>query len=111
MKDNTFYLGAKGSVVAINRADGIELWRTPLKGSGFVMVVLDGDVLLAHTRGEIYGVQPETGQILWKNGLEGLGYGHATLASPNIGSQQALAVIQQVMADEESSQSTSVNVT
>ena len=44
------YLGIKGSVLALDRRTGSEVWRTPLKGADFVNVVLDGDALFATAR-------------------------------------------------------------
>jgi hypothetical protein len=37
------YLGIKGTVVAMDRRTGVEIWRTPLKGSQFVNVTLATD--------------------------------------------------------------------
>src|ERR1035438_9098367 len=47
MKDSPLiFIGIKGSVVALNRATGQQVWATHLKGSDFVNVVLlDGAVL------------------------------------------------------------------
>jgi outer membrane protein assembly factor BamB len=40
------YIGIRGTVVALDRASGAEIWRADLKGSDFVNVVLDGDRVL-----------------------------------------------------------------
>jgi hypothetical protein len=39
------HIGIKGSVVALDRRSGNEIWRTRLKGAQFVNVALDGDLL------------------------------------------------------------------
>ncbi len=109
MKDNNIYLGAKGAVVALDRRDGKDLWRTQLKGSGFVLVVLDADLVLAHSRGLLYALDPGTGSILWENGLEGLGYGHATIASENVNVGGVMSIIQE-MADDQSAASANAGV-
>ena len=100
MKDNHIYLGAKGAVVALDRHDGNEIWRTQLKGSGFVLVVLDADLVLAHTRGLLYALDPKTGSIVWENGLEGLGFGYATITSENVNVGGVMSIIKK-MADDQ----------
>ena len=99
MEDNNLYLGAKGAVVAIDRRDGKEIWRTELKGSGFVLVLLDRNLVLAHTKGLLYALDVKSGGILWKNGLEGLGFGYATIASNSISPESVMPVIQKMAAD------------
>jgi outer membrane protein assembly factor BamB len=78
------YLGIKGTVVALDRRTGAELWRTPLKGSQFVNVVLDGDSVIATARGEIFCLDAMTGRIRWNNPLTGMGWGLVTLAGTSI---------------------------
>ena len=74
------YLGVRGTVVALDRVSGAELWRTPLKGWSFVNLALDGDCLLATTYGEIYCLDPASGHVRWSNPLRGLGYGLVSIA-------------------------------
>lgn len=78
------YLGIRGTVVALDRRTGAEVWRTPLKGGDFVNVALDGDSLFATARGEIYCLDPITGRIQWANPLKGLGWGLITIAGTDI---------------------------
>ncbi|SPE42834.1 Pyrrolo-quinoline quinone [Candidatus Sulfopaludibacter sp. SbA3] len=78
---NVIYLGVKGSVVALDRATGTEVWRTRLKGSGFVNCVLEQGQLYATTRGEIFRLDPTNGQIVWNNPLSGLGLGLVTVGT------------------------------
>jgi outer membrane protein assembly factor BamB len=73
--DRTIFIGIKGTVLALDRATGEEVWRTPLKGSSFVNLALDGGGLLASTHGEVFCLDPATGGIRWNNPLRGLGYG------------------------------------
>lgn len=86
MASNVIYLGIKGTVVALNRTTGEELWRTALKGGDFVNVVLDDNQLYATTKGEIFCLNIKTGEPLWHNKLSGLGLGLITIATPD-GSQ------------------------
>src|SRR5262245_45910011 len=74
------YLGIRGTVVALDRDSGAELWRTPLKGWNFVNLTLEGEDLFATTYGEIYCLDAATGQIRWNNRLRGLGYGLVSIA-------------------------------
>lgn len=78
---STVFLGIQGYVVALDRATGQELWETPLKGSDFVNVMLDGDRVLAATRGEIFCLDPAAGRVLWNNKLPGKGVGLVTIAT------------------------------
>lgn len=81
---SVMYLGIRGTVVAIDRRTGAEIWRTPLKGCDFVNVALDGDSLFATARGEIYCLDPLTGRVRWNNPLKGLGWGLITIAGTDI---------------------------
>jgi outer membrane protein assembly factor BamB len=74
------YLGIRGTVVALDRASGAELWRTTLKGWGFVNLAQDGEFLLAATHGELFCLEAATGRIRWNNPLRGLGYGLVSIA-------------------------------
>jgi outer membrane protein assembly factor BamB len=74
------HVGIKGSVVALDRSTGEEVWRRALAGSDFVNVaLLDGD-LFASARGELFALDPWTGEIRWHNPLKGLGRGLLTIA-------------------------------
>lgn len=80
---DAIYVGIAGAVLALDRNDGAEIWRVGLKGSDFVGVVLDGDKILAATRGESFCLDAATGRILWHNELRGLGFGLLTLVTAN----------------------------
>ncbi len=75
------FIGIKGTVVAVKRSTGDQVWATHLKGSDFVNVLLDRDVLLATCWGEIFCLDPLTGEGLWHNRLKGFGTGLATMAT------------------------------
>ena len=78
------FLGVKGSVIALNRATGRRLWATSLVGADSVNVALDGDHLYATTRGEIFCLDPKTGDPRWHNPLKGFGYGLVTIAGEGL---------------------------
>ncbi|HEY5914461.1 MAG TPA: PQQ-binding-like beta-propeller repeat protein [Verrucomicrobiae bacterium] len=75
------FIGIKGSVVALNRATGEQLWATHLKGSDFVDVVVQEETVLASCYGEIFCLDLLTGSARWHNPLKGFGRGLATIAS------------------------------
>jgi hypothetical protein len=91
------FLGIKGTVIALDRATGAMLWQLPLKSTMFVTLALDGDVLLASTRGEVWCIDPMSGRVLWHNALPGFGWGLVTFATADPGQQ----LNQQVAAAEE----------
>jgi outer membrane protein assembly factor BamB len=100
------FVGIKGSVVALNRATGIQVWAMHLKGCGFVNVVLDGGKILATTSGEVFCVHPTTGQPIWHNPLKGFGLGLATIATesaPQGNVSAAAAMAEKQRQDEEAS--------
>ncbi|MFO1502021.1 MAG: PQQ-binding-like beta-propeller repeat protein [Verrucomicrobiota bacterium] len=75
------YIGIKGSVIALNRASGEQIWATHLKGSDFVNVLVEDNKLFATCSGEAFCLDPATGEGLWHNRLKGLGTGLATIAT------------------------------
>ena len=79
------FIGIRGTVLAIDRTTGKEVWTSSLKGSEFVNVVLDGGQLFAASKGRLYRLDPATGQILWENGLTGLGWGLVSIAQAGNG--------------------------
>src|SRR5690242_2770004 len=85
------YLGVKGHVVAIDKQDGAALWKTKLKGglaSGdrFVTLLIEDSRVYAHTCGELFCLDADTGEILWNNGLQGLGFDIGSLATEGLSS-------------------------
>ena len=77
------FIGIKGSVIALNRATGQQMWATHLKGSDFVNVVLQEGAILASCYGEIFCLDPLTGEARWHNPLKGFGTGLASIATGN----------------------------
>jgi outer membrane protein assembly factor BamB len=75
------FIGIKGSVLALDRATGRQVWATHLKGSDFVNVVLEQGAILAACYGEIFCLDAITGEALWHNGLKGFGRGLTTIAT------------------------------
>ena len=75
------FIGIKGSVVALDRATGQQVWATHLKGFDFVNVLLENGAVLASCCGEIFCLDPLSGNALWHNPLKGFGTGLATIAT------------------------------
>ena len=81
--DDSLYLGIRGHVVRVRKRDGEELWRTKLKASSYVNVVVEPDGVYAYTNGILYALDALNGTIRWQNDLPRLGYSHAIIASAN----------------------------
>src|SRR6516225_5657861 len=75
------FIGIRGSVVALERATGKQVWATHLKGWDFVNAVFQDDRVLASCHGEIFCLDALSGNALWHNGLKGFGTGLATIAT------------------------------
>ena len=106
------FIGIKGTVLALNRATGQQMWATRLKGSDFVNVVLQDEAVLASCCGEIFCLDPLTGIMMWHNPLKGFGTGLATIATehkPGDGNAPVLA--EKRRRDEVAASSSAVAVT
>ena len=77
-------VGVKGAVLAFHRETGEHLWATELKSSSsdFVVLASDETRVFAHTGGELFCLELQTGRKLWHDGLKGFGYGIASLCFP-----------------------------
>ena len=103
------FVGIKGSVVALNHATGQQEWTKRLKGSDFVNVTFQNGMLLASCYGEIFSLDPLTGEELWHNPLKGFGTGLATIATEHsVGSSNALVLSEKRRRDEEAAASAAV---
>jgi outer membrane protein assembly factor BamB len=90
-------IGIAGTVLALDRTTGQEVWRTPLKGGDFVNLTVVGEQVLATTRGEIFCLD-KNGAILWHNPLKGLGHGLVTVAT-GVGLIQAAVCAEKLRQD------------
>ncbi len=84
-QSDLIFVGIKGSVLALDRSTGAQVWATHLKGSDFVNVVLDDGKIFASCYGEIFCLDPLTGAGIWHNPLKGFGTGLATIATQENG--------------------------
>ena len=81
------YGGTNGYIVAVNESNGQEIWRTRLHTGGFmgkatgdVAVIVKDNVLIAGCSGHVWGIDVRSGEIIWHNGLTGLGNSFVSLA-------------------------------
>lgn len=94
--EDSLYVGIRGHVVRVRKRDGVEIWRTKLKGGSYVNVVLEPDGVFAYTQGVLYALDTLSGEIRWQNGLPKLGYSHAIIGSANQTPVTVAAVTQAV---------------
>ena len=85
-KRSLLYIGIKSFVVALDRTSGAEVWRTQLpakyRNSAMLLSVLhDGEGLFATLAGELFALNPKTGELLWHEPFKGLGTGFITMTS------------------------------
>ncbi|HXS95896.1 MAG TPA: PQQ-binding-like beta-propeller repeat protein [Candidatus Limnocylindrales bacterium] len=106
-KPDVIFAGGGGSVAALDRGTGQEVWRTNLKGSSFVNVVVDGDRLYATASGEIFALDAATGSVLWHNPLRGMGFGPIAIGAPD-GQQGLINCAVEQQRETESAAVTSV---
>src|SRR4051794_22818095 len=96
--ENLVFIGFNSRVAALYRDNGrlAWQWKSP-KGSGYVGVFLDGDRLIVSVNGYTYCLDPDTGEQVWFNELEGFGVGPPSIASVN----GSVGVILQAAAEED----------
>jgi outer membrane protein assembly factor BamB len=101
------FIGIKGSILALDRATGEQVWATRLetqvKGRSFVNIVLQNETVIASCDGEVFCLDPLTGNVQWHNPLKGFGTGLATIATesaPGSGVASLLAEQRRIEAGE-----------
>jgi hypothetical protein len=99
------FIGIRGTVLALDRATGEEIWRTKLKGD-FVNLVLQDGSLFATANGELFCLDPASGEIRWNNQLKGLGIGIVSIASAD--GQQVVLTHQKAQQDANAASGASV---
>ena len=62
------FIGIGGRVLALDRRTGAEIWRTKVKGATSTVILhRDGDQLYASASGELFCLDPATGEITFAN--------------------------------------------
>jgi outer membrane protein assembly factor BamB len=103
-------IGVKHSVSAILKADGHVLWTAKLPGglgSDFVTVTCDSERVFAHSSGQLFCLELQSGRLLWNNELHGFGYGLASICVPGASSGPELAAVRAIQAQREAANSSS----
>jgi len=101
------FTGFNRRVAALHRLTGqiIWQWKAP-KGSCYVSLLLEKDILIVSVDGYMYGLDPLTGGQLWDNPMTGYGTGVTSLVSANgIGSSSLHLAAAQIAAQQASSSS------
>src|SRR5258708_26233771 len=98
--------GRNGRVEALDRSKGeiIGEWHSPKPGSGYVTLLVDGNLLVASVSGYTYGLDAKTGEQLWFNELKGYGVGVASIAT--LGGSTSQPVVLQAAAANAAAAST-----
>jgi hypothetical protein len=97
------FVGLKCRVTALDKSDGQIAWSTKLPGGtspGFVTLSCDGCHVFACCCGQIHCLDLFSGQLLWTNGLEGHGFGIASICVPGGQSAPTAAAAAQIAAQQ-----------
>ncbi len=83
--DELLFVGTHGHVLALNKANGREVWATSLPKTGYslVSILVDDGVLFCASGGRTFALDISNGEVLWTNQLKGKGSGLVYLASIN----------------------------
>jgi outer membrane protein assembly factor BamB len=101
-------IGVKNNVAAVSKANGAILWTTKLAGGvggDFVTVTCDGERVFAHSNGQLYTLDLNSGQVLWTNELRGYGYGLASICIPGMPSAPELASVRRIEMQKQAANS------
>lgn len=83
MANDDLFIAIRNSVVRIRKSDGTEVWRTKLPRSVGTLTTLavEENGLYASAGGEVYRLNPDTGQLMWTSVLPNLGRGTVLIAT------------------------------
>jgi len=89
------FVGTYGHVVALNKTNGRKAWTTSLPRTGYsvVSIVCEDGKLYCAAGGRVFALDPDTGEILWSNGLKGLGTSQVYLTTARSDEAEAISVI------------------
>lgn len=99
------FTGFNRRVAALHRHTGriVWQWRAP-RGSTYVSLLLESNLLVVSVDGYMYGLDPLTGGVLWFNPMEGFGTGVTSLVSANgTGSSPVIAAAAQISSKQSDS--------
>ncbi len=105
------FTGFNRRVAALERDTGriVWQWRAP-KGSSYVSLLLESDILIVSVDGYMYGLDPLSGKELWFNPMDGFGTGVTSLVSAQgIGSNPVHLAAAEIAARQAANSSSSNN--
>lgn len=86
------YVGFLKRVAALHRDTGEIVWEWEAdKGSSYLTLLVDRDLVLVSVDGYMYGLDAATGNQRWSNPMRGFGTGVASLATQNTCAQNSTA--------------------
>ncbi len=86
-------------VIALDPSTGHEFWRTRLPQAGTIVSLMFSDGwLFAGCGGNVYGLNPVDGRIIWNNGLPGTGYQPVILAREGVTSDDVAGIAAELAA-------------
>jgi len=99
------FTGFNRRVAALHRRTGQIVWEwLAPKGSRYVSLLLESNLLVVAVDGYMYGLDPLTGAVLWFNPMAGFGTGVTSLVSANgISSSPVMAAAAQISANQSDS--------
>ena len=96
------FAGFNRRVAALHRHTGQIVWQwLAPKGSTYVSLLLESNLLVVAVDGYMYGLDPLTGAVLWFNPMAGFGTGVTSLVSANgTSSSPVMAAASQISASQ-----------
>lgn len=103
------FTGIRGRVMALDRTKGDVIWNNRLGGNDFVNLLFAGGDLYAATRGELFCLNVDSGQIRWHNPLKGYGRGLMTITTAEVSGNQVAAMQAKLRKEKEAVVNASVH--
>ncbi|MEO5915883.1 MAG: PQQ-binding-like beta-propeller repeat protein [Luteolibacter sp.] len=104
------FTGFNRRVAALHRLTGqiVWQWKAP-KGSSYVSLLLEQDLLVVSVDGYMYGLDPLTGGQLWYNSMDGFGSGVTSLVSVNGAASNSVSIAAAQIAARQAAESSAHN--
>ena len=77
----TVIIGIRSHALSLDATTGAEIWRTKLKSGQFVTVYAREDRVFAGASGELFCLDRASGNLIWHNKLQKLGFGLVSFAA------------------------------
>lgn len=92
---NFIFIGTYGHVAALRKKSGKKVWCTSLPKTGYsvVSILVEDETLFCASGGRVFALDPVTGEILWSNGLRGLGMGGVFITTANSNNSEAILTL------------------